>query len=256
MGSRKVFILAVLLGLIAAALAGRYIQQLKEAAKPEPLEPVLIAARDIPARAAIADDLVTVKRIPASARHPQALSSAQAAAGKVTKMPIASGEQILASKLFNERDDSGLAFIVPPGKRAVSVALSEVIGSGGLIVPGDHVDVVAVFKDERDGQDVATIVLQNIEVLAVAQRLVGDPPPVSTAAKIGQQAGLTGAIGAATKADPSPQAQARSVTLSVSPDEAARLVLAEERGKVRLALRGHQDETRVERVVVAMRDLW
>ncbi|MBI3976630.1 MAG: Flp pilus assembly protein CpaB [Chloroflexi bacterium] len=255
MGGRKVLLVAVVLGLISSVLVGRYIQQLSDAAKPTPLEPVLVAAQDVPARTLLTDKLLSVKLIPVTGRHPQALTTAQPAVGKVTKMAIAGGEQILPSKLFNQRDESGLAFVVPPGKRAVSVALSEVIGSGGLIAPGDRVDVVAVFSGEERNQDVATMVLQNIEVLAVAQRLEGDPPPESTVARVGQQAGLSSSLKDGQKADSRPQAQARSVTLSVSPDEATRLVLAEERGKIRLALRGYRDESLTKPVPVALKSL-
>ena len=243
-GGKRVLILALLLGLGTSMLVWSYIRQIAASAQPVVTVPVLVAARDIPSRAMVTEDMVKVHQVVAADRHPQALTSPQEATGKIARMPIAAGEQILASKFFAQRKESGLAFIVPPGKRAVSVGVSEVIGSGGLIVPGDRVDVLAVFDARYLGQDMATVVLQNVEVLAVAQQLEGELPG-GTAERIAQ--GLSGE-GRTDKVEPRPQPTARTVTLSVTPSEAQQLVLAEERGKIRLALRAFNDHEVVELV--------
>src|SRR5207249_4525064 len=89
------------------------------------------------------------------------------------------GEQVLSTKFFARKEDSGLAFQIQPGKRAVSVYVSEVITAGGLINPGDYVDVIGLFGGlpgsgaAAPSQDFSSVVLQNIEVLAVAQSIQG-----------------------------------------------------------------------------------
>ncbi|MDE3077742.1 MAG: Flp pilus assembly protein CpaB, partial [Chloroflexota bacterium] len=153
-----------------------------------------------------------------------------------------------------DREESGLAFVVPPGKRAVAVSVNEVVGSGGMIVPGDDVDVVAVI-DTRNSQNgprpssdanagkpqvmaVAQYILQNVEVMAVAQKIEGEAPPPSTAQKL---AGAPSSPQPALRSA-SVQPAARTVTLAVTPSEAERLVLAEDKGHIRLVLRAHGDD--------------
>jgi pilus assembly protein CpaB len=187
------------------------------------------------------------------------------ATGKVTKLPISQGEELLGTKLFGDREQSGLAFVVPDGKRAVSVAVSEVVGSGGMIVPGDSVDVVAVLDtqtttavgnqaDARFGVDVSThaqikaisqYILQNVEVLAVAQQLEGDPAPQSTTDKASQAVSGNGSQSAPPKPNPAAQPGAHTATLAVGPEEAEKLVLAEDKGRIRLVLRAHGDDTTI-----------
>ncbi len=145
----------------------------------------------------------------------------------------------------------------------MSVATTEVVGTGGVIVPGDTVDVVAVIDVEnnngnnannppRFGVDpsnqaqikaVAQYILQNVEVLAVAQDLEGDPPPQTAPQKV------SGAIGPGNPA-PQPvkqnnniQPAAHTATLAVGPEDAEKLVLAEDKGRIRLILRAHGDNT-------------
>jgi pilus assembly protein CpaB len=196
--------------------------------------------------------MVTVKQVAADARHPKAFTGAEQLEGKVTNLPIAAGEQVLSTKFFARKEDSGLAFRVPPGKRAVSVNVSEVITSGGLIVPGYFVDVIGIFcaattsasGDVTTAQDSATIALQNIEVLAIAQSLQG----VVADARGGPLPGLPGSAPKpdAGKQDAVAQPNARTATLAVTPEEAQRLLLAEDTGKIRLALRAVDDHAIVD----------
>jgi Flp pilus assembly protein CpaB len=191
-------------------------------------------------------------------------------------------EQLLSTKLYLQNDQSGLAFMVPEGMRAVSVGVTEVIGSGGMIVPGDHVDVIAVFEMKVPSQGpsagapktpappitkqdkqatfspgvggaggqgepettyVATNVLEDVSVLAVAQQLEGQDTRDNTQ-RLAQSAGV-GAKNAGPqqqlRSDPQPLPAAKTATLAVNPDDALKLVLAESHGLIRLALRRGQD---------------
>src|SRR5207302_8902723 len=67
-----------------------------------------------------------------------------------------------------------LADMIPAGLRAMSLTLTELDGAGGLIVPGQHIDVVAVFKKDTLGKDESLIMLQDVLVLAVAQATSAD----------------------------------------------------------------------------------
>lgn len=252
--SSLVLVFAVVLGLIAAVLVWGYMQQVQQEAqrvsqigKPEaaPVVPVVVAAQDIPIRTKIAASMVAVKQMPATAKHPNAFASVQEVEGKVTKLQISSGEQVISNKFALQREEAGLAFTIPPSKRGVAITTSEIIGSGGLIIPGDFVDVIGVFNKDTMGKDMAGIILQNIEVLAVAQAIQGEVPPAPEKGPV-QQVGdqMKAPQPTPTPVVPAqPRPQAKTVTVAVSPEEAQRLVLAEARGNLRLALRPVKDAT-------------
>lgn len=249
LGGKRALVLALLAGLGTSFLVWNYMQKVEQKAKPAPVEMVsiLIAARDVPARTRFAEDMFARQEIPVSAKHPNAVTSPRQVLDKVVKLPMMAGEQILVSKFFADRTESGLAFIVPPGKRAVAVAVNEVIGSGGLVLPGDDVDVVAVFNEKDFGQDTALYVLQKVAVLAVAQQMEGEGPGVAGSA-FGQATQTVG-LGSQSRSsspgriEPLPQPTAKTVTLAVAPDEALRVIIAEERGKIRLVLRPASEKT-------------
>lgn len=241
---RYALLLAIGLGLATSFLVWRYVQDTAtRAAGPVPMASVVVATRDLPARTFLTTEMLKVMQVPVAAKHPSAITSMDSAVGKVTKVPLTAGEQVLSTKFALEREDSGLSFVVPPSKRAVAISVSEVIGAGGLVLPGDYVDVIAVFEAKTMGKDMATIILQNIEVLAVAQQIQGEVTQPS-APDLSPLNGTNQAKQTA-KAQPKAVPTARSVTLAVTPEEAQRLVLAEERGKLRLALRPQQEKTTV-----------
>jgi pilus assembly protein CpaB len=103
--------------------------------------------------------------------------------------------------------------------RAVSVRVNDVVGVAGFLLPGNRVDIVAAY---RDGQETRSeTVVQNVKVLAVDQTAATDEDePVIV----------------------------RAVTLEVTPADAEKLVLAEERGAIQLALRNPLDNRMTIRV--------
>ena len=165
---------------------------------------------------------------------------------------------MLSTKFFQRKEDSGLAFRVPPGKRAVSVNVNEVVTNGGLVVPGDFVDIIALFPAAAASngstaivaEDSATIALQNIEVLAVAQSLDGVGPQAQGFGVVANVAG-----GKSERQEAIARPNARTVTLAVTPDEAQRLILAEEKGKIRLALRAVDDHQAADVSATQLRDV-
>ncbi|MBI2909616.1 MAG: Flp pilus assembly protein CpaB [Chloroflexi bacterium] len=242
---RKALILALMLGLVAALVSYQYVQQ-KAALPPPPVEMtrVVVAAADIPSRTKLSKTMLKLEEMPLSAKHPDALTSLTEAEGKVTRLPITAGEQVLSKKFSLERAESGLAFMLAPSKRAVAIKVNEVTGTGGLILPGDHVDVIAVFDAKTFGKDSALFVLQDIEVLAVAQTIEGVADTSTIIERGSGMVGLTPSRPATSR--PKPQPEAKSITVAVDPEQAQRLVLAEERGKLRIVLRPYKDTRQVE----------
>lgn len=212
MNSRVLLILALTLGLITSGLVFGYVNRLSQQTNTrERMVAVLVAAKHLPPKTVLQADMLQMQKVPLSFAHPEALSDVRQAVGRIVKEPILPGEQVAQSRLLAEGERPGLTYAIPPGKRAMSVAVNEVIGVAGFVKPGDFVDILGTFDEEFAGRDLTATILQNVQVLAISQDMEtkeNEKARVST-----------------------------TVTLAVRPDEAEKLTLAEERGHLRMALR-------------------
>lgn len=132
------------------------------------------------------------------------------AAGRVVITPMKRQELILESRLAPATvKQGGMAAIITPGKRAVSIAGNKVLGSSGLINPGDRVDILLT----ADGKN--KTVFENVLVLATGPQLrrnsEGKPSPVNV------------------------------YTLEVTPEQGEKIILAANSGKIHFALRSVLD---------------
>ncbi len=244
---RSYLIYAAVLGVLAAASASWYLSRAEAAANPT--EPVVVARANIPARAVLSEDNVTVILLPKGAVLPEAAATMGTFIGKTTKQSISQGEQILASKLFRDRSESGASFVLPEGDRAVAINVNELIAAGGLVLPGDKVDVIGscVVPVKGSSQDkesqVARVVysLQKLEVLAVAQNVVGEEAIAPQNAVRAQNPSSLLSLPRDAQAQPS----AKTVTLALTPDQSEKLILLENHPdcRLRLALRAANDSS-------------
>src|SRR6266699_3766853 len=99
--------------------------------------------------------------------------------GRGVVVPIAKGEFVLPSKLAPENAGSGLPSLIPPGMRAVSVRVNEVVSVAVFVGPGTRVDVLLTGNPSGASEQQTTTVLENVAVIATGQRLernaAGDP---------------------------------------------------------------------------------
>ncbi|GBD23181.1 hypothetical protein HRbin29_00839 [bacterium HR29] len=210
---------------------------------------VVVAARDIPAGTVISPGMLRLAPVDAEDTLAGALTSLDAAIGQVARIPIYSGEQVIAGKLTAAPLGEGLAYVVPPGMRAMAVEVNKVVAAGGNVRPGERVDVFAVIETTREDATGARqsvqqslLLAQNVEVLAVEQRIIERAP------------GATSSDG--TLADqPEPDPAATVVTLALPPDVALRVLLADERGAIRLAVRPAGEDATVPALAVAQDEL-
>ena len=205
---------------------------------------VVVAKQDIPARTTITQSMVEVRLVPSDSASQFAYEDAAAVVGEVTRFPIAANEQVLTTKVVplssaSSASSRSLSFVVPQGMRGIAVSTSEVTGAGGLVLPGDYVDVLIIYDVEFRGGEgsqtaenfIVMTLFQNVEVLAVSQSVV-DVVPEATPSAGGQRVRNSEA-----KASP----DANTVTLALTPEQAQRLYLAESNGRIRLALRPFGD---------------
>jgi pilus assembly protein CpaB len=162
-----------------------------------------------------------------------------------TRYPLAENEQVTSLKIGVTKEDAkdqGLSFVLPSGMRAFSITVSEESSVGGLILPGDLVDIIAIFQADLVGVDKAVTLLQNIEVLAVAQEAQEPIPPVqATQTATPVPSGTLGERPSDVKPNPS----ARTVTLAVTQDQAQLLALVQAQGDLALSLRAYGDRAPV-----------
>lgn len=142
----------------------------------------------------------------------------------VSVQAIVPGAPVERQMVAPRGPELGLPFAVRPPRRALTIAVDPIIGVAGFAKPGDRVDVLATFDTERGVGMVTRTILQDVEIVALGSewRPTGQEEP-------------TGKEG---KAQPQ-----NTATLAVLPAEAERLILAEARGKLRLALRAIDDST-------------
>jgi pilus assembly protein CpaB len=180
---------------------------------------IVVAADDIQVGARVEEHDVHIARFPAAALPAGVYTKRSQVMGRGVIIPIAKGEFILPSKLAPENAGSGLPSLIPPGMRAVSVRVNEVVSVAGFVGPGTRVDVLLTGTPNGSSENQTTTVLQNVAVIASGQRLernaAGEPQNTPV------------------------------ITLLASPEDAERLTLASSEGKIQLSLRNpldtHQD---------------
>lgn len=232
MARKKLLIAAVVVGLFAAFLVYLYAQQQDERVEELTANPhqVMVAATDIAPGTPLTEELISTKEVPAQflpanplLREDLAYYLDQPVSGSID-----AGDMILTSDFVVAEVARTLSARVPTGERAMTMPVDAISGVGGLLQPGDRVDILGTFPvgqedeliPEAGGRDsigfVTMTLLQNVTLLAVGQRIsdMGD----------GQYfAGYS------------------NVTLSLTPDEAELMIIAQTRGELTLLLRNRED---------------
>ncbi len=176
---------------------------------------VVVAAVDLQLGTKLEDKDLNVIRLPGTDLPQGYYQNKADILGRGVVVPIAKGEFILPSKLAAENAGAGLPSLIPPGMRAVSVRVNEVVAVAGFVTPGTRVDVLLTGNTPGVPDALTTTVLENVEVLAAGQKLQrsaqGEPQSVPV------------------------------ITLLVSPEDAQKLIMASNEGRIQLSLRNPLD---------------
>lgn len=211
---------AVICGLIAVMLVTRYVASVKTFQKE--LNNVVVAKAEIPLGAKITVDQLGLAPIPNASAPVGAFRKLEEVVGRVAVTPIGIREPITNLKLAPEGVGAGLPAVIPEGYRAMTVKVDDVVGVSGFVMPGSYVDVVAVIVPVSQNNastqgPISKIVLQNIKVLASGPKI--DSPE-----------------------DQRQPTEVKAVTLQVTPEQAEKLVLAANEGKLQLVMRNYSDQ--------------
>ena len=178
---------------------------------------IVVATHDLHIGTQLDPTAVKLTRWSRDSMPPGAFTDIAAVSGKYVKTPFVENEPIVADRLFSGVKTAGmLPLLIPAGMRAMSFPVDEVSDIAGFVLPGAHVDVLVAISDKAtNGEPFSKIVLQNVEVIAVAQEIevAKDEPKV-----------------------------VKVVTVLLTPEESERLSVASHDGSLRLALRNYEDK--------------
>jgi pilus assembly protein CpaB len=152
--------------------------------------------------------------------------------GAVVRKDFAAGEALTSADLLKTADRRFLSAVLEAGKRAATIAVDAVQSSSGMILPGDHVDVVLTqnlsgVSSDPTHKTVAETVLSDVRVIAVDQRLklpLEKPALLETASETKKSA----------QKEPR---MPRTVTLELSEAQAEKLFVAAQLGGLQLPVR-------------------
>jgi len=215
---RTTLLIAIVLAVATGLMTLNYVRTLQgtAGANGQP-RTVLVAVREIPARAPITEQMVRAETRPAGTVDPDALDDPARVQGALAMITIPAGSVVTASKIGRPAD-LALPVRIAPGTRAVSIQVDRVKDVAGLLQPGDRVDVIAVPPRTGNTPPQAAAILRGVRVLAVGSEL--EYP----------------------SATPSPnQRNSTTVTLEVTPKQANLLTMADLNATLRLALRSPRE---------------
>jgi len=210
---------AIALGIAAAFFAAQYLSSARAqiAADAEPVR-VLVAVRDVPkgtlGSELISGNWVEERDVPRQFLAAGAVSSVTSIAELALSSPMTQGEQVTEAR-FELASNVGLAYSVPEGFVALSVPDNPSRGVSGFIVPGDYLMAMSSFDSGSLEDAITKVLIKKARVIAVGKQVVGvsDGPPAD---------GETATVA--------------TITLAVTPEDAERIVFAQESGSLWFAL--------------------
>jgi len=220
MNSRRLLV-ALLLALVVSGAVTFFISRklAGHATARRDVEHYVAAKRALQAGDVLKAEDLTLVEWPSSVALPHPFSKAADVAGRAVIYPMAASQPILEGYLAAPGSGIGLTTKIPEGMRATAVKSDEIVGVAGFLFPGSHVDVLVTFRADGFSTPATQIVLQNVEILTIGQKLEPDPQGKPETVNV--------------------------VTLLLTPEDSQKLVLASSQGSIQFVLRNGGDHTRV-----------
>jgi pilus assembly protein CpaB len=180
---------------------------------------VVVATRPLGVGSTLDRGSVKLRGMPESAFPSGAFSRLEDVLERPVISAIEADEPVVEARLAAKGSGMGLGPMIPPGMRAISVRVNDVVGVAGFVLPGMRVDVLVTGKPPNGADTETQTVLQNITVLSAGQTMQADSRSQPIVVPV--------------------------VTLLVSPAEAEALTLSNIEGHIQLVLRNSTDRTTV-----------
>jgi pilus assembly protein CpaB len=180
---------------------------------------VVVATRALGVGSTLDRDSVKLRGVPEGLFPAGAFSRLEDVLERPVISAIQADEPLVEARLAVKGSGMGLGPMIPPGMRAISVRVNDVVGVAGFVLPGMRVDVLVTGKPPTRADTETQTVLQNITVLSAGQTIQTDAKSQPIVTPV--------------------------VTLLVSPAEAEALTLSNSEGRIQLVLRNSTDQTTV-----------
>lgn len=228
--------LALLMGGVSVFLVNNYLKQEvgeRRAALHTPMSQVVITTKDLKFGDPVVADTLALVDLPSAMVPKGAFSSVVQVTGTgkpaIALREIKANEVLLPGKLSPHGARGGLPAKIPEDMRALTIAVNEVRGVAGFVLPGDFVDILhTTAVGRKDDIEVTRVLMQNAQVLGIDQ------------------------ISSEDKNEPK---VVNAVTLLVSQRDGQRLTLAQRLGELNLLLRNEFDASLLQENVIAYSDL-
>jgi len=223
---------AVLVALVITAIFYQITVGRKSPTVGAPTKTLVVARAELPLGSVIGESDVTVVDFPLSAYPQGGFESIEEVLDRSLTQPILANEPITLARTTEKGAGFGLAPTIPEGYRAVAIAVNQVSGVSGFVLPGSKVDVLLTAVPRGGEERLTTTVLENVTVLSTG-----------------------------TKQQPSPNGQPENVpvvNMLLTPEDAELLTLATQEGRIQLVLRNPKDdeESAEDREVKSASDLF
>jgi pilus assembly protein CpaB len=176
---------------------------------------VVVATRPLAVGSTLDRGSVKLRGIPESLFPAGAFSRVEDVLERPVISAIQADEPLVEARLAVKGSGMGLGPMIPPGMRAISVRVNDVVGVAGFVLPGMRVDVLVTGKPPNGADTETQTVLQNITVLSAGQTIQPDAKSQPIVTPV--------------------------VTLLVNPAEAEALTLSNNEGRIQLVLRNSTD---------------
>lgn len=194
---------------------------------------VVVANAELRPGTFLSSQSVAVREIPRAFLHSDAVlaESWSSIANRVVALSLKSGEPVLKSHLAQDVR-AGFSSQLAHGTRALTFPVDDQASMAGMLAPGDHIDIF--FTTTSNNESITQPLLLNVPVIATGIRTVAN---------------------AGYLEERRHGAPYTTVTVSVAPEEAARITLALDAGKITIALRQPHDDNLVRIARITKRTL-
>lgn len=240
---KKNIIVIFILALISALFATLYLYDIGQQNKSmsESVK-VVVANQRIEQGKIIDDSMIKEKIVPKQYAQPKYISNIKEFYVNnepvyISIVPFEEGEQITTSKISSIISGFGLANTIPNDKKAITLVFNnqEV---NGIVSSGSKVDLISIVEYEtktHQYEEASCVVAQNLLVLAVGNDIIG------TAKNSKEDMNISLNI---------------PVTVAVSIEEAQKIILAQEKGILKIVLRPTSDNLIQQNKIIKLNDIY
>jgi pilus assembly protein CpaB len=211
--------IAVMLAAVASLGMYRVVSRMPAGTAEVKTVDVVVAAHPLRLGTRLTPDHVKVVKWPADSPVAGTFPKVEDVVDRGLIAPVEPNEPLTQTKLAALEAGAGLPPSIPPGMRAISVKVNEVVGVAGFVVPGTRVDLMVTLASRNQQAEGSTtrVVVSNVQVLTAGTKYDQENAKEGT---------------------PIPSTV---VTLLVTPEDGERITLAASEGQIMLALRNPLD---------------